>query len=254
MFSVKLNSNSKIMNIEIHQTILNIMSMLHKCGIWRKGNESKVLGWKLFILIFHACYVISMVSGGLLSENKTEFVFLTGGGIAYLIASVKLNYIVWKKEEILAFIYDQCRHCVADNEEFNKFNGKVNKLMAFSSVYLLSLTMSVLTLITFYLPIFSTNNSLPFNVWFPLDWKNNGIVYWIAYGFVSTNMITSIISICLNVLISYVMMNFTIKYQILGNQLKNMDPAIRNRRISEEEQNKLRLHDVIKIQLNIREY
>lgn len=211
--------------IEVNKRISQIVIVLHQSGIWCNDEESISLAKrarKLFYLIFLMSYDASIISCSLLSDNWNESVYLIAVGIAGIVTTIKMYYFVWKQKEIRAFISQTGTQYVEDYEEFVKVKDKVKSFMNFSSTYLLMVFVGCGLLVTFSLPVFSSEIRLPFNIWFPLDWKNNSISYWIAFAFVFCGMIGSLMAVMASVIIWYLMLNCSIKYQILGNQFRNM--------------------------------
>lgn len=248
--------------IEINNKINQIVKTFERLGMWPIEDESKghrKVGWKLFYLIFHASFGISAIIGGLLSDHMSDAIFLFSAGIALLVASVKLTYILRKKKEICSLIRDACTHSVADYEVFVTVNDKGKDLITFSHSLFLIICVSYGLNVIFHLPIFSSERNLPLNIWFPFDWKNNAVIYWTAFAYVSMAILITIITISLNVIIWYLMMNCAIKYQIVENQFSNMFltiPTIRRRKISKLEEDSLSLQElvgIIKSHQNIQE-
>lgn len=249
--------------IKIHERINQIVKIFHLFGMWQNEDESTVfqqMGRKIIYLIFQMSIALSLIAGGILSDDKNESVHLIAMGIAVLVIVVKLTYILWKKEKILEFILEIGAQSVKGHEEFITINKKVNSIMNFLFGIILMTCLSATTLAMCSLPVFSSERKLPFHIWFPLDWKNNTFAYWVTFTFLSIGMITTTIVMLLNGIIWYLMLNCAIKYQILQNQLRNLGSTkqtIRQRKISEAEKEKLFLQELIaliKNHQNIQKY
>lgn len=60
------------------------------------------------------------------------------------------------------------------------------------------------------------------NVAFPLDWKNNEIAYWMANAFFFTEITLTILSVLFSVIIRSLLISSSLRYEILGCQIRNM--------------------------------
>lgn len=53
---------------------------------------------------------------------------------------------------------------------------------------------AILLFIILSLPLFSIERRLPLNIWFPSDWRNSEIGYWMAYTFVIIGVIFAMVA------------------------------------------------------------
>lgn len=213
----------KMYHIKVHSIIYRIVQIYHRLGMWRKEDDSKVfynIGWKLIYLILNVPLPLCLISGGFLSDDKNKLVFSVGVGLINLVLTMKLTYILWRKNEIRQLLLEIGFHFVAEFDEFSKINEKLKKFIKLSSYFLLTSAVACVLEIIFYLPLFSTQKRLPLDLWFPFDWKNCLICYCMAYISLSIAILIAIVAISLNVIIWYLMMNCAIKYEILGHQFK----------------------------------
>lgn len=248
-------------NIQISNGIHLLVKIFHRFGMWYSEEESifHQTARQLIYLILLCSFAIFTLTGGLLSNDWSECVFLCNAAASISVTIVKLTYILCKKEKTREFIQNIGAHSVADHGEFVKVKNKLNRLMKFSCSLSLVICISIGSLFTFCLPLFSDQRRLPVNLWFPLYWKNNVIFYWVAYAFVAIGTTISVVAASLNIIIWYLMMNCAIKYQILGNQFRNIcltKPTIRKRKISKED-DKIFLQELIgliKTHRNTQEY
>lgn len=240
-------------DIKVHQRIKQIIAIFSRFGLLDNEGETvfRRTGRRLMVFIFYASFVISLAAGAIRSEYKNELTFLATVVIATGIASIKLIYILWKNEEILAFIQNFCVHSIADREKYVQVNNKLKKLMTFASCFLLALFATAVFVNTLPLAVLSHTRSLPFNIPFPWDWKNNLVVYCVAYSYIVCEVILTAIASLFNVILWYLMFNCSIKYGTLGIQFRDMGvfrttkATVGNQNISEAEQQKLFLHDLV---------
>lgn len=77
---------------------------------------------------------------------------------------------------------------------------------------------------SFFLIIFPMSlGSLPFKIWFPLDWKHNRIFYWITAFYCIMSYIFSIVTaVYFRLFVWFLLYNASLQYQLLGKRLKNL--------------------------------
>lgn len=215
-------------NIERNTRINQIIGGFHRFFMWRNEKESTCLDItrKLLYLISYMTFPISLALGGFLSDDENEAIYLVAAAIPQAVGTVKLAYILWKKKEISAFIDDSSVHSIVNYDEFTQISNKLQNLMKFSSCFISANVMGIGTIIFLSLPVFTSENRLPVNIAFPLDWKNSLFAYWLAYAYFFFAATISMVIISFNAVLWYLMLNFSIKYQILGNELRKMGVGI----------------------------
>lgn len=164
-----------------------------------------------------------IASGAFLTNDIKESLFLCEIGIGTIVVMVKLFYLLWQKEKIFEFLHDSIvndsilQH--SDNVEINK---KKQNFMKFADVYLFMIAIAVILFIFSALPIFSIQKKLPLYITFSWNSKHDVIIYWMAYVFATWAILLSSASTVISVIIWYIMLNYSIKYQLLGNQFRNL--------------------------------
>lgn len=162
------------------------------------------------------------IVGGLVVEDKNEWVSLLVSGFTALVESVKVFCILAKPKEIRQMVLDVGAHPSLSREEFLTHSLKLNYLVNFSMALIASTSVAVLNTMIFYTPMFSSTKRFPLNMWFPFDVENNDALYWAVYIYTLLSLIICIVSVTLSILLWYIMMNCAIKYEIIGNQFKNL--------------------------------
>lgn len=214
-------------NIEMRPTFGRIIAVFHICGIWHNGDESnfRKIARKIFYLFNLIIFHILIVASIFLKDNKSESIFYAEAELAVCLVTIKLFYLLWERDAILAFLKDSVTHFVPYHENFVQVNKKINKFINFVHVYLLMFTVTYLLFILTPLPIFSSKKILPFFVNFSLDFKYSEIIYWITYLYMAFGIFFLLLVAVTNLIIWYMMLNYAIKYQILGNRLRNLGVA-----------------------------
>lgn len=151
--------------------------------------------------------------------------------IVAAVVSVKLWFIIWKQMQILRLLNRICNCSIRDHDNFSLIAGKLRSFMKFSIVFIVAL--NVAALFSAVLPLLRSERTFFFKIAFPLDWKPNEIAFWTANLFIFAGNALSIVAILFSVIIWYLMLNCSLRYEVLGNELRTMG-APRN----EETENK----------------
>lgn len=142
--------------------------------------------------------------------------------IAAALHVFKLIYILTKKDKILSFLDDICVHSFNDVKEFNEVQQKLNNFAKFGYAYNFFMAFGVSCFQILSLPIFSSEVTLPLKIGFPLDWRNSRTNYWLAHAFIATGVIAAATVSSFTIIYWYIMLNCSMKYKMLGNQLRSM--------------------------------
>lgn len=245
-------------NVKTNQTFCRIIKIYYLLGIWQRGEESacRKIARKSFYMIYYCLFQIFLVSCALVSETANEAIFLAAVEILLSVVTIKLMYLLWKKDVIFAFLFDpSVMHATAaDTGSFELINRGLRKFMKFVHAYLLMLGIAFVFYILSTLPMFTTGRKLPFIINFTLIGKYSEIIYWVAYAFVISEIFFGFTCTLINVIIWYVLFNYSIEYQVLGHQLRNLGKhwiAIDASRRTKFHQDLIRL---IRIHRNIFQY
>lgn len=102
-------------------------------------------------------------------------------------------------------------------EEFIHVDNKIKKIMKFANAFIVVCVVEVSMLII--LPAIWIDLTL-INVAFPLGHHRN--VFWIKQTFVLIGGVYSLLGAFLSIIIWYLMLNASIKYDMLGNRMRNL--------------------------------
>lgn len=206
---------------EIPKVINQILAVFYKIGIWDVPERTKFsrIGLKLFHFIYYITFVISIIMGAFLTTDSDEFVFLSGVSFGVCLHIVRMFYIISRKEKILNFIQAIGLHTTNEVVEFVEINRKLKKLTKFATYFVSGCIVDLIFLTIF--PVLSGKKMIV-NIAFPqsFPWENGPSTYWIKHLFIVIGCIYPIILILLTIIVMYLMLNYAIKYEMLGNQLK----------------------------------
>lgn len=97
-------------------------------------------------------------------------------------------------------------------------NQKINLFQKIVRVYLFLIVSTVAVNSIIQLPFFSDDKLLPYFISF--SWQNSETVYWLAYIVVVVGVTQSAVIILFTVLLWYIMLNYSIAYECLGNKIR----------------------------------
>lgn len=208
--------------IQPHRIVGQIIEILKLVGIWGTDSRFAVINFltKTIHFLLSTLLCIAIFVGSLTSDDSNESLFLAAASVAAGIHSVKLIYVLAKKDQLLSFFDDVCVHSVSDAKELNKVQQTVNNFAKFGFVYMIFVVVGIVGFYIVTLPNFSTEVALPFKIGFPLDWKHNRMYYWFAYFFVIGGIFTAGASSYFTIIYWYTLFNCSIKYKILGNRFR----------------------------------
>ncbi|XP_037040974.1 odorant receptor 30a-like [Bradysia coprophila] len=209
--------------IQVDKTIQLIIKIFYRLGIWQTDEESnyRKIGKKLFYSFLGTFFPIFFAANAFLCDDRIESVFSVQISITATIAYVKILYILFEKQEILTFVCDPIVvHSIENREEYDETVKKINKFMNFVRMYCLATFVTVPVVVLIKLPIFSTDKGLPLFISF--SWNRSEIVYWLAYLFLSLSCFLYAVMNLITVLIWYMMLNYSIDYELLGNKFRKL--------------------------------
>lgn len=210
-------------SIEVHKTVNRMISVFYFFGLWQHDNVSfRSLCLRIWYLVVYGCTVLAIALGSLTTDNESEMVFLAVMAIVGFVLEFRLYFFLWKKEDILGFIGKMGVHSIKDEEKFNQVNDRINIFLKWVSYFEVMLATTVVTMTVSALPLFSTGRKLPLNYYFPFEWKDDAFLYFGAYVFVTCGLWLSSFFTFFNAIIWYMMLSCAIKYEILGNEFKNI--------------------------------
>lgn len=207
--------------IEVHNRIHQLFSMFRFIGLWQSNDTAILRKWLPMVhLILYSYFPISLAVGAYTSKNNDEASFLAVLSIVAVNLSVRMYYILWKKDEIHELTRDIGTHTIKEYEEYNNINNRIEVFIKFWTRFQFMVLCSVLSSILIALPIFTSELILPLNFYFPLNWKQSKIMYWMGFTLVVYELIMSYLVTFFNGTIWYLMMCCATRYETLGNELR----------------------------------
>lgn len=210
--------------IGIDPLIQRIIGFYYTFHIWQSVNESRL--WKFIrVLIFLFCtisYPVALAAGGgQVSTDLGDSIFLLTLAIVVAVLEFKGFYIFFRQDDILNLVNGTCIQSVPNNEHLlHRVNKKLDILSKCCVIFIVLSVALTLFIIILSSPLIS--HKMPFNIWFPLDYNGNNTAHWIAHCFVLINEFFVLIVSPLSTMTWYIMLNCSIKYDILGYRFQNL--------------------------------
>lgn len=206
--------------ININPTLNRIVKLLYFLGIWNDYDESILrekirkflyLGYFLLFLTFLAiCACVA--------AEKDEFIFLSLIVIIVGVIALKLAYLLYKKNEIIAFLHYITAHRVDPNDG----SEKMKPFLKFVNGYIFTLIVAAVFYNVSCLPMLSSEKRLPFFIRYSLTWKHTDIIYWIVFVFDGTAIFYCNLSNVITPIIWYLMLSYGVGYEVLGDKFRNL--------------------------------
>lgn len=111
--------------------------------------------------------------------------------------------------------------CVSDTDDYSAFrkaDRKMKKFMTFITYFLA--TSFTLCIAVAGIPL--VKKKLIFDIAFPWNYKTKKFAFWMAYALVAGVYTLSVTIVCFSSMMWYMMMSFVVKYELLGNDFKNL--------------------------------
>ncbi|XP_037039737.1 putative odorant receptor 71a [Bradysia coprophila] len=209
-------------SIRINKVIDQMISFFRRIGIWHGEDMPKMgqLRLKSFYSIYYLFFFISFSVGAIKKETVDESIFLAEVAVIVSVMTTKIWMLLWKQKQIMALLNRICVFSIRNDEEFAYFNDKVDRFVKFVIVFACATIVGSLGNAIF--PFIGKEKKLIVDIAFPLDWKNSEIAFWMAYIFFVSENILSILAITLSVVIWYLLLHCSLRYKILGMEIRNM--------------------------------
>lgn len=206
-------------SIQIRSVINRLTFLFYRIGLWQAGDGET--GIKFFYIIYHLLFIVSLMTGAITNVRREKVIFLVEVAIAAAVVWVKLCLLITKQQEILDLLNRVCVFMIRDNESVTFVNGKLDAFSKFSNIFCVTAVVGG-CFEAIVLPCLGSERTLFLEIGFPLDWKNSVIAYLLASVFLLTEYMLSIAVIFSSIIIWYLLLNCSLRYQVLGNDCKNM--------------------------------
>ncbi|XP_037049672.1 odorant receptor 22a-like isoform X2 [Bradysia coprophila] len=226
-------------SIGIHQVIILLISLFYWMGIWHRNDipTTRQIKIKLFYWIYYSLLICSLTVGAIKSKSMDEAIFIAQISIMTSILAVKFWILIWKQKQILELINRVCAISYRNDEDLSFFNNKMEKFIKFVVTFLSS-AFIMCSCAIIIVPFVGSEKKLFVSIAFPLDYRNDAIAFWIAHIFIATQSYLSVLIVSTSVLIWYLMFHCSLRYEILGREIRNMGSDVVNGKMPQKEKDK----------------
>lgn len=196
-------------------------------GLWSKFEQNTIIStfYRILSYTMHFtlsfCYTGFMVVGLLFISDFNQItlsICVTFTCVAYV---AKILNFYWNNTGMKK-CFKSVNEFVLENEHELEFLN--NRMEPFRKLSLIYYIIPNVCGITAYLkPIFASQTELPFLGWYPLDWRNNLMDYWITYVYQVVGILIEInLNVTMELFPSYLMYMLSIQMEILGMRLEKI--------------------------------
>lgn len=210
-------------SFKMSKVIGYIIALFHSLGLWQRDvmPNDRITKFKLFYFANYTLYLMSLIVGAIINDKIDDRIFLVDMALVALGCIFKLWLIIWRKNQVADILDRICNFSVQDYDNFKLVNDKLTKFINFVIVLLVFLNIGG-GFATLVFPFFGSEKKLFYNIALPFDSGSNKIAFFIASAFIFTGVNLTIIAFSLSVLIWYSMIICALRYEVLGNEIKNM--------------------------------
>lgn len=212
-------------------------------------NRYKIYCFVIFA-IFFVLFSIASILEAVFTETLEDTMF--SGLLTIAVTCIMFRMIVfYRKRTVIRNLLantdvsvDVKNYCIDNTDQYRAVLRKLETFVDFA--YKMYYMFTVTVLMMMIVPLFNKEKVLLIKVWVPLDvdWKDNEIAFWIMYIFTNTTMALCAISIGRCLFVWYIMLNISLKYEILGYRLTNLK--------SQQQSSKLDLISCVNYHLEIK--
>lgn len=214
--------------LEVDPTLRRIIEAFHLIGVWRNGEDSSFRASCIRILYFFqyfsfCVFILLFSTGAYANQDRYQQIFLIDVQISTSVILVKLFYLLFRKNELLNFLYDPIvTHSTADYDESTVVKNKMKKVAVFYKFYAVVIAITILSESFRPLPIFMGDvKMLPLFIRYNLA-SDYDAVYWTAFIYGTIGCFYSGFYIMATVFTSYIMYNYAIEYELMGHRFRSL--------------------------------
>lgn len=216
---MKIVGDSKLSNVLVFYFFI--------FGLWSKSKPNTMISTLYHILsyIMHFtlsfCYTGFMVVGLMFISDVNQItlsICVTFTCVAYVF---KIINFYWHNAGMKS-CFQRVNGFVMENEHEMQFlKNRMQPFQKLATFYYILPNVCGIT--AYFKPIFATKTELPFLGWYPLDWANNSMDYWITYVYQVVGIFIEInLNVTMELFPSYLMHMLSIQMEILGMRLERM--------------------------------
>nr|QGW45412.1 odorant receptor 39 [Bradysia odoriphaga] len=211
-------------NIELNRMLRQVTKVFYFLRIWRRDEESDTfkIGRKFVFLLYYVLFQIFLVTCSVLSPDANESIFLASIQVLLSVVTIKLTCLLWNRNDINSLVFDPITTHLTLEEDNAAVDKDIKVFMKFVHCYVAMLCFSAISYVFGTLPMLTNDRKLPFFISYRLEGQYSEHAYWIAYVFLISEIWLGMICTLINILIWYAMFNYSLEYETIGGQMKNL--------------------------------
>lgn len=194
----------------------------HIFGVWPRSHSTVVytiMGY-LFHILFSAGWTTAKCIGTAMLGKRSDLILLGPSSLYCIMSTIRIFIVMYNFENIKKS-YDQITEFAVNDDEFEAIRKKI-KIFARNSVFYVVFLFSALGSAVVE-PFFSQEPVMPVPIWFPLDYKNNIIFFWIGYWFSFLGILSLVVlDSFLPIFIWFLIYANALKLKMLGNRISRL--------------------------------
>lgn len=182
----------------------------------------------IVVAVFYVLFIILTILEALFSKSVEDTMFI--GCFSIMVLNITFRMVIfYRKRNVIKKLFlntdifaDVENYCMENKETYNAILEKLNTFVDFAYTMYCMFVVTVLMMII--VPLFIKEKFLLLSIWVPfeIDWRTNDIAFWILYVFTNSTMALCVVSIGRCLFVWYIMLNISIKFEILGCRLTNL--------------------------------
>lgn len=211
--------------VPIHPLIQRFIQVYYKFGMWQDNDANwyRKIGRILVFLFGSIGFTSSLIGGSLIARDYNESLYLLTAGIIVAVLIFKTYLIYSKGSQFVTVLHKVCVHSVPNSGKLlEHINRKMNLFEKCTMFFLGIVCLIVFIFLVLFCPLLTSERKLPFNIWFPIDWRTHALAHWLAYSYIIFCLSFNAFVCLLTLMIWYVMLNCSILYQTVGQRFKNL--------------------------------
>lgn len=216
-----MSKNNKML-IEVKKLFKDFERIVYYFGLWPRDNSTiyfKIYGVSVFFT-FYPVYAVAIALGAVVAENFAEKMFLVMCTMSGCCLMLKIIHFYRNREDIQKLFHEMDDYTVDDQIQYDEINRKIRKFIEFKAIMFRVFYYGVC--LQLLVPFIMQENIFAIKIWVPIDWTHNNIAFWIINVYTLICIQFYVVAVELSVIVWYLMLNFSIKYEMLGYQLMNL--------------------------------
>lgn len=195
-----------------------IYSLFYHLGIW-KTEDGITIRQKFFVFYF-VSVIVSIFFGAFFTSDGDEIVYLIVTTFVGVVQISRMECLIRKQKGIISLTRATGTYSTNDYDIYTDAVKKIKNVNTLAQLFMFVVVFALIAVVL--LPVTSAENQIIFNVAFPIDYNASPGAFWVVYAFITFGFFLSAVCCSYVVVVWHLMLNFIIKYEVLGSQLRHL--------------------------------